>query len=1013
MKYCAILVVLLVAATWQMASCTPSISSITTSADTVELFNCIKICFQVSTVATNLYWPYDADPPSGVPAGIGVSVDGLFSNDNWKTTIIQPAFYFQDYERANYLFASQDKDWLYPKGEPCWMIRFSPIQTGLWHYKIRVVDSGGTAIYESSDAAFTCVGGSSAGFVCVSSTDPRYFETSNGNYLNLVGIHEGVSCTYDIDSRYALLASNGINLIRCWWQGSGGPVLSGIGGQGGIPGWSKYTVTSDVARSGELFSGKLPTNASLSTNVDVKPSTNYRFTALVKTVGLSGTGDYGVFLQAFDCTQADLPLTDKLKGDNDWTQLQATITTKSGQHSIGWLKITMTGCDSGSAYWTDISLREVLSNGKLGPELISKPNPNIYSYISQREAWIADYAADCATRNHMYLKVCLQEKEDPVLCRISSNGTAGTYNVTNFYANSSHACRKYQEYFWRYVVARYSYATSIHSWEFCNEGDPFNGNHYDGAEAMASYFNANDPNHHLVTTSFWHSFPTREFWTNTNYPDIGYADWHQYIGLQSGSDGLQYTYGWPRLTKNDNSVYRSSPSSLHLVGDGDECLYWSTPFAIIPNHSYTLSCYIKGSNLTITGSNAEVSSWIYPTIRVGYQDGRVSNEISKDYPNVGGQNTYLGTYNWKLWTYTFTPPTGTKYLTITPSPHWAVGDIWFDDITLKDNTTGKNIEVPNGNFDSARLDYDTALMTYSLNTQVGSGNSRAVIKPVIRGECGISGDNIYGSPYEGVYFTGENQQLINDDDGIWYKKYVWGQINPGGVIDMYWWIDNLYSKSLYRYARAYQSFISGIHLSNGKYEDAGATCSNTQMRAWGQKDLVNNNCHLWIDNVPYNWKNVVDGVAVSAVSGTVTVSGLKDSTYQVEWWDTSSGEITSKEEVVCSGGTLTLNIANLQSDVACKIYLLPAKVDLRILVPSSQVAPGQIVTVTVEYTNSGETDGHNVIVTARVPNEMEYVEGSAEETGGTWDAADRSVTWTIESVAAHETGTRTFRAIVE
>ena len=42
------------------------------------------------------------------------------------------------------------------------------------------------------------------------------------------------------------------------------------------------------------------------------------------------------------------------------------------------------------------------------------------------------------------------------------------------------------------------------------------------------------PSRHMVTTSFWHSFPNLEFWSNPDYPDIDYADMHAYISTGGG-----------------------------------------------------------------------------------------------------------------------------------------------------------------------------------------------------------------------------------------------------------------------------------------------------------------------------------------------------------------------------------------------------------------------------------------------------------------------------------------------
>ena len=102
------------------------------------------------------------------------------------------------------------------------------------------------------------------------------------------------------------------------------------------------------------------------------------------------------------------------------------------------------------------------------------------------------------------------------------------------------------QYYWRYLIARWGYATNIHSFEVTNEGDPFDGNHYDLTNAMAGYFLANDPNKHLVTTSMWGSFPVGLFWANPLYPNVGYTDEHRYVGedLVTASPWSWLTNGW-------------------------------------------------------------------------------------------------------------------------------------------------------------------------------------------------------------------------------------------------------------------------------------------------------------------------------------------------------------------------------------------------------------------------------------------------------------------------------------
>ena len=155
---------------------------------------------EIDASTINPYWPYDPAPAANTPENIasrgdgkepvqskvGISVDGLFSNDNWATTITQPGFIYQDYEKQ----IVSNADWIYPKGVPVWKIRFAPTAEGNWQYRIKIRDLSGLTEYTPANNTLAAVTSTNKGFVKVSPTDSRYFETSDGQNLNLVGISE-------------------------------------------------------------------------------------------------------------------------------------------------------------------------------------------------------------------------------------------------------------------------------------------------------------------------------------------------------------------------------------------------------------------------------------------------------------------------------------------------------------------------------------------------------------------------------------------------------------------------------------------------------------------------------------------------------------------------------------------------------------------------------------------------------------------------------------------------------
>lgn len=81
--------------------------------------------------------------------------------------------------------------------------------------------------------------------------------------------------------------------------------------------------------------------------------------------------------------------------------------------------------------------------------------------------------------------------------------------------------------------------------------------------------------------------------------------------------------------------------------------------------------------------------------------------------------------------------------------------------------------------------------------------------------------------------------------------------------------------------------------------------------------------------------------------------------------------------------------------------------------PTPNVSPGQSVAIVVNYTNSSTTDASAVLITAKVPDQVTYVAGSAEATGGVYSAATNSVSWQIPFLRAGSGGTKRFNVTVK
>jgi PKD repeat protein/outer membrane protein assembly factor BamB len=188
-------------------------------------------------------------------------------------------------------------------------------------------------------------------------------------------------------------------------------------------------------------------------------------------------------------------------------------------------------------------------------------------------------------------------------------------------------------------------------------------------------------------------------------------------------------------------------------------------------------------------------------------------------------------------------------------------------------------------------------------------------KPIIRGETGFTDSGTEpGSP-----------DLLADSNGLWLHNFIWGGINAGGMVESYWYDKyHIYNSSQgfdHRpiYKRFY-NFISQVPLNNGNYIDLNAQIDqSTNLRAWGQKDLVEGKVHIWISNSLYNWSNPTP----PPETGTVSVGGFPaNAEFEVKVYDTYNGEFISTSGVNAdSEGTVDLTVTSLISDYALTLEL--------------------------------------------------------------------------------------------
>ncbi len=561
----------------------PSIGPVSTnlsdySAEQVPRYEKFEVTFDVETVAQNLQFPYDPAPPNGVQPGLGVTVNALFTPDNWTTVYTQPAFYFQEFQDE----IRSNQAWFYPTGTFWWKARFAPHQTGTWHFKIVAQDANG--ISETQPYSFTVVSSDRKGFIKVSERDSRYFEYDDGSYFAGLGYnmnYRGVDWINPVSSNQAnfqTMSANNIQLARVWlsqWAIFGSawnPWRSHVN-NGYLP--ASFLSFSQAYTGSELsLVAAADRNRCVFTNWEtaapaVEPNTPYRVRVRYKTVDIPAnptlidpsTPDYGFVIKTGgwlwgDAEQQKCSHPDSGTVVSDyvdvntagWQILEGTIHT-GNRNFLPSLYLVMGNLTAGKVYIDHVWVEEDLGGGAYGPNIMYKPDMDHHLYMDQRNSFAFDKVLALAKKNDIYLRPVILEKNDWIMNAIDHQGNF-TWNFSNdyFYGNWRTVTRMrwLQQAWWRYLQARWGYSSHIHSWELLNEGGPNNGRHYALADEFGKYMHCrvfgvpvgsgdgeacayDHPNDHLVSTSNWHSFPKNNFWTNSNYPNVDFADVHQYI----------------------------------------------------------------------------------------------------------------------------------------------------------------------------------------------------------------------------------------------------------------------------------------------------------------------------------------------------------------------------------------------------------------------------------------------------------------------------------------------------
>lgn len=517
----------------------------------VERYAKFEIAFDMtSTTATNMFFPYDANPPTGVTTGAGISVDVLLlppGQTSWANSKTLPCFYYQPVQQ----FGSGASVALLPTGKAEWRCRFTPEVVGAWQYKIRAVDAGGAA--ETAANQFTCVDSDRKGFIGVSPTDTRYFEFSDGTpfVAPLINVEEGnpFASVAEIRQNIPKLGQNGVRFVRWLPTGEGANYAVIPFGDSMRMSWqfgASYTGVDDVdTAAGKLFSFK-PYYYSTQ-ELPAVPSARYRLSFRAKVTGQQVLRAEVNSARLDICSSASTYHAANGRGDgcnykrDDWDDYSLTFVNSGSASTIAAsLRGLYVSTDAPSPYGniqtgririhSIVLQRDETGAGGWGPNLLSRSDPDTYTYVDQVAAARLDEVFALSEQYGVYHKLTLFHKNDDVLNRFQPDGSVTAVwddMDSRFYSQPGLAARWYENAYVRYFVARWSHTPALHSLELANENH-LTAESYAAGFALTNLVHSLSPRHILMSNSFWGWLVDPYFNDPGHKSAIDFSDKHWY-----------------------------------------------------------------------------------------------------------------------------------------------------------------------------------------------------------------------------------------------------------------------------------------------------------------------------------------------------------------------------------------------------------------------------------------------------------------------------------------------------
>jgi hypothetical protein len=148
---------------------------------------------------------------------------------------------------------------------------------------------------------------------------------------------------------------------------------------------------------------------------------------------------------------------------------------------------------------------------------------------------------------------------------------------------------------------------------------------------------------------------------------------------------------------------------------------------------------------------------------------------------------------------------------------------------------------------------------------------------------------------------------------------IWsGAFTGAAGTGMTWWWESIHTASLYQHWSALSRFLDGTGL--GRPDLHPAQFENIEGSVLPFGVASRDQALVWLLDGAYDWPDgAMDANPAPAKDVKVTLAGVQDGTWSIEWWDTLAGKCLTTSEATASGGALRLAPPPFQADIAARL----------------------------------------------------------------------------------------------